>query len=80
MDSNKLKGIRVSKGYTQEEISIKLGMAIRTYNRKELGAVEFNRIEILRIAEILELTIESVNEIFFENKLTDRLIGENHPA
>ena len=52
MDCNKLKGLRVSKGYTQEEISIKLGMAIRTYNRKELGTVEFNRNEMLKIAKI----------------------------
>lgn len=74
MNTNKLKGIRVSQGYTQEEISIKLGMAIKTYNRKEQGIVEFNRNEISKISEVLKLTLDDVNTIFFGGKLTNRLM------
>ncbi|MBS4534473.1 helix-turn-helix transcriptional regulator [Clostridium sp. D2Q-14] len=75
MNSNKLKGIRIAKGYTQKQMAIKLGMAIRTYNRKELGIVEFNRAEIQKIAQILNLSLDEMNEIFFDNKLTYRLIN-----
>ncbi len=80
MDSKKLKGLRVENGLTQKQISEKLGMAIKTYNRKELGLVEFTRDEILRLAEILDMSLESVNEIFFENKLTNRLTSKDRTA
>lgn len=80
MDSTKLKGLRVGKGLTQKQISKKLGMAVKTYNRKELGLVEFTRDEILRLAEILDMSLQLVNEIFFENKLTNRLSGDNRTA
>lgn len=81
MNSNKLKGIRVSKGYTQEKMATKLEMATKTYNRKELGNVEFNRSEISEIAAILELNLTDINEIFFDNKITERLIkSDDHTA
>lgn len=73
MNTNKLKGVRVSRGLTQEQISAKLDMAIRTYNRKELGIVEFSRKEILAVAQLLGLSLQEVNAIFFDNQLTDRL-------
>lgn len=80
MDSNKLKGLRVEKRYTQEQISIKLGMATKTYNRKELGIVEFTRDEIQKLADTLDMSMQMVNEIFFQNKLTNRLIADDHTA
>lgn len=67
-----LKGARVSKGHTQESISKKIGMTSKTYNRKELGISDFSRQDILNISSILDLTIQQVNEIFFDNKLTER--------
>ena len=73
MNSNKLKGARVAKGLTQQQMSNKLGMTIKTYNRKELGLVEFNRKEVLDISSVLELSLQEVNEIFFGNQLTERL-------
>lgn len=74
MNTNKLKGLRVSKGYTQKGMAKELEMAIKTYNRKETGIVEFNRNEIFKLSEVLGLTLGEVNEVFFENKLTNRLI------
>lgn len=80
MDSIKLKGLRVGAGLTQEQISKELGMATKTYNRKELGLVEFTRDEISKLAKILDMSLQQVNEIFFENKLTNRLNEQNHTA
>lgn len=80
MNSNKLKGLRVGRGYTQKRISKEIGITTKTYNRKELGLVEFNRNEISKIAEILEMSLQSVNEIFFENKLTNRLTKDARTA
>ncbi|MCT4564997.1 MAG: helix-turn-helix domain-containing protein [Maledivibacter sp.] len=80
MNSNKLKGLRVGRGYTQEKISKKIGITTKTYNRKELGFVEFNCNEISKIAEILEMSLQSVNEIFFESKLTNRLTKDTRTA
>ncbi|WP_422446020.1 helix-turn-helix transcriptional regulator [Thermoanaerobacterium sp. DL9XJH110] len=79
MNTLKLKGARVAKGYTQETLAQKLHMSAKTYNRKELGLIEFNRHEILTIAQILELNTNQVNEIFFDNKLTN-CIRTDHPA
>lgn len=66
MDIQKLKGARVSKGYTQELIARKLGVSTKTYNRKELGLIEFNRKEILKLMEIPELDHKDIAEIFLQ--------------
>lgn len=70
MKLQKLRGIRVAKGYTQHTLAKKLGMSTKTYNRKELGIIEFNRQELLSLIEVLGLTANEVNEIFFGNRLT----------
>lgn len=64
MDIQKLKGARVAKGFTQETIAEKLDISTKTYNRKELGFVEFNRREIAILVDILGLTQDEVRKIF----------------
>lgn len=66
MDIQKLRGVRVSKGYTQEHIARKLGVSTKTYNRKELGLIEFNRREIKKLMDILELDYKDIAEIFLQ--------------
>lgn len=65
MDSMKLKGMRVSKGYTQEILAEELGISTKSYNRKELGIIEFSRKEIAQLIEILGLSNNEVFSIFF---------------
>lgn len=69
MDVKKLKGIMVTKGYTQEVLADKLGMSTKTYNRKELGMIEFNRRELSLLIDLLDLTLEQVKDIFFTDDL-----------
>lgn len=56
----KLKGKRVEKGLTQDEISKRLNMAISTYNQKENGKVEFTMSECIEIMKILQCTFEDI--------------------
>lgn len=69
MQIQKLKAARVQVGYTQKQLAEKLGISSKSYNRKELGLIEFKSKEIIHISILLNLTLKNVNEIFFENKL-----------
>lgn len=56
----KLRGKRVAKGYTQEELAKKLGISIFGYNCKETGKTEFKMSEINILLELLECTYEEI--------------------
>jgi transcriptional regulator with XRE-family HTH domain len=70
VNTNLLKGIRVSRGYTQKPVAEAAGMNVTTYCQKEQGKVEFTPKEIELIASFLNINIYQVNEIFFDKKLT----------
>jgi len=71
LNGNKLKSIRILHSFTQENLAKRIGITPKTYNRKELGVVSFTIFEIIQLASVLNLTLDSVNEIFFDNKLTN---------
>lgn len=70
MNSSKLRGIRVERGYNQQKLAEAIGITLSTYYRKETGQREFSRDEIEKLAKVLCLTAQDVNAIFFDNKLT----------
>jgi DNA-binding XRE family transcriptional regulator len=61
----KLKGKRVEKGLTQEDISKKLNIDKSAYARKENGQVQFRLDEVKKILEILNCNFE---DIFLDKK------------
>lgn len=63
-------------GYTQVEMAKKLSITQKTYNRKELGIVDFNLREVTRIIEILKLDVENVYGIFFDSNITSCITHE----
>ncbi len=65
----KLKAVILEKGFTQEQIAEMLGMTIATFNYKVNNKSEFKASEIKKLAEILHLTAEEVNAIFFADKV-----------
>ena len=69
MNRNILEGRIKEKGYNIEKIANKIGVNTATFYRKLSGESDFFRLEILKISEILELSFEDVNSIFFEIKL-----------
>lgn len=60
--SNILKSLRASRGYTQGEMALKLGISKNAYNRKELGLREFTLSEAKKISDIFQCKID---DIFF---------------
>lgn len=73
MGANKLKVARVAKNMTQEDVARLLGITLATYNRKELGNVDFKRREVLSLSKVLNLSLKDVNNIFFNGELTERI-------
>lgn len=67
MNINKLKGLFVEKGYTQQDIARELGITPNTL-RKRMKEEVFNSDEINKLIEILE--IKEPMKIFFVNKVT----------
>lgn len=56
----KLKGKRVEKGFTQEELAKQLGISTNAYNLKELGKREFRTSEINILLRLLECKYEDI--------------------
>jgi transcriptional regulator with XRE-family HTH domain len=65
----KLKSLRVYHNLTQEQLEQTAGIAYRTYSGKERGAQKFAIEDILKLAKVLKLSLDDVNDIFFEGKL-----------
>lgn len=57
---NKLKGKRVEKGLTQDDISRLINMERATYVRKENGKAKFNLDEINKILDVLDCKFEDI--------------------
>jgi transcriptional regulator with XRE-family HTH domain len=69
LKTNLLKAERVKKGLTQKMISETLEIDVTSYSKKENGIIEFKASEIKAIKNILNLTPNTVAEIFFDEKL-----------
>lgn len=65
-----LKSKRVLIGLRQKDVAIQLNISEKTYCFKENGKTDFTRDEIDKIAKILKLNINDINNIFFDNKIT----------
>lgn len=71
MLNNLLKRIRCYKGYKQYEMADKVGISRQSYNYKENNKMQFTPEEIIKISRELNLTLEEVDEIFFDGKLSN---------
>ncbi len=69
MNTLEIKGARTRLGYTQRDMAEMLGLTEGSYQKRESGAVEFKHEEVIRLAEILHLTIRQVNDFIFDGKL-----------
>lgn len=67
--SAKLKGKIVESGLNQTWIAEQLGITLATFNYKVNNKTEFKASEIKKLAEILHLTTDEVNENFFADKV-----------
>lgn len=61
----------VERGKTQEAIASYLGISPSTFYRKKKGESDFFRDEIQKIRKFLSLSPQEVDEIFFDDQLTN---------
>lgn len=71
MNLKKLRLARLERELSQKDLAKKIGVHELTYSRKERGQREFTRTEIDNLAAALDLTNNEVNEIFFDNRITE---------
>ena len=76
MNTLLLKSKRALFKINQKEMADILGITHVTYSHKENGKHEFTRKEISTISKVLNLTLEDVNEIFFDSKITKCIINK----
>jgi len=71
MDASKLKGKIREKDLTQKDLAEKMGLSLSRFNAKLNGnKAVFTLGEVRAIRKILDLTLEQVDEIFFDEKVS----------
>jgi transcriptional regulator with XRE-family HTH domain len=54
---NNIKTIRESKNFTEDYIADKMGISQSTYNRKENGLTDFSLTELIKLGDVLEVSV-----------------------
>lgn len=68
MNNRELKAAIARSGLTNQTIALELGLSAQGLYNKLSGNSEFKGSEIKHLAEILQLSISEVNNIFFSIK------------
>jgi transcriptional regulator with XRE-family HTH domain len=55
-----IKTIRETKNYSEEYMADKMGISQSTYNRKENGEGDFTLTELIRMADVLEVSVSKI--------------------
>lgn len=66
---NKIKEVRYSGGLKQYEMAKLMNLPLKKYNEMENFKREFTVRDIIIFSRYLSLSLDQVNEIFFDNKL-----------
>lgn len=69
VDTNKLKGVIVEKGKTQQTVAQEIGIDRSTFYRKMKNGGEFSIGEVAKMAEVIPLSDSEAITIFFNNKV-----------
>lgn len=64
-----IKGARAGLGYKQSFMAEQLDMSIESYRKKEGGSGRFSFEQKLKLARILKMPFDSMNDILFDGKL-----------
>ena len=71
-DKFDIKSARIKAGFTQQEISRKLGMSRQTYQKYENGNMSFRVDTAWKFAAICKISFDSI--IFFKEKYTSSVV------
>jgi transcriptional regulator with XRE-family HTH domain len=84
MEKIKLITARSKKGFTQQQIALKLNMDVSNYNRREKGQIKISNNEWEKLSKILEVPIEDIfeseesNFFVFKDNSTGNYLGTNN--
>lgn len=67
MDYPSLRAMIAKNGITNRHLAKELGLSEQTFYNKMVGASEFKNSEIKTITKELNLSLDDVNKIFFDN-------------
>lgn len=65
MNSLKIKAKVVENGLTTTQVAEMLGVNPSTLYAKLSGKTEFNRLELSKLKDVLHLTMDEFNDLFF---------------
>jgi DNA-binding XRE family transcriptional regulator len=65
MNFKEFKAVRLQKGHTQQSLATVLGLAKSSISKKERGLIKFTVNEIMVLKNLLGLSVEEVDRIFF---------------
>ena len=74
MDILALKVAMTCKEKSADEVAKAIGISRVWFNKKRFGEHPFTNIEIGALAKVLELSLDDVNRIFFDNELQNSKI------
>ncbi|WP_395053940.1 multiprotein-bridging factor 1 family protein [Flavobacterium sp.] len=84
MEKTKLILKRTKRGFTQQQMALKLNMDVSNYNRREKGQIKITNNEWEKLSKILDASVEEIYEseennffIFRDNVIGD-FFGTNH--
>ena len=69
MKFNKIKRVRSYGGFKQFEMAKLMNLPLKKYNEMENFKREFSIGDIISFADHLNLNLDQVNDIFFDNKI-----------
>lgn len=64
-----IRGARCSRKYSQRQMADALGISTASYQKREAGVTPFSDEEKVAIAKIFDLSMDQINEIFFDGNL-----------
>lgn len=70
MNTNLLKSQIILKGHTLSQVACYLDLSKSSLYRKMYGENEFTRKEMLKLKQLLELSNDTVMDIFFNEKVS----------
>lgn len=70
-DTKKLKAAMILKGITSGELADRIGISRQSFSYKMNNLREFRAKEISAISQVLELTLNEKEEIFFTDTVDD---------
>jgi transcriptional regulator with XRE-family HTH domain len=72
-----IKTIRETKNYSEEYMADKMGISQSTYNRKENGEGDFTLTELIKAADVLEVSVSKIIDMDLAKIITQQYFHDH---